>query len=268
MGVMMTYSSYLPDKTDINNSAFMTAFANCGFEFLCAIGVFGILGFMATSQGIGIDQVASQGIGLAFVAFPKVFGLMGSFGTIFGVLFFACLVFAGLTSSVSLVEAFSSAIIDKTGMSRKKMVTIGALVGYLISVLYATGAGLYFLDIIDNFVNSYGIVVVGLVEAVAIGWFFGPEKIRNHTNSMSYFTIGKWWDVMIKFVTPAILTFMLVQNVINEIKTPYGGYSNKALLVFGWSIVVIGIGGSLILSRRRWGEKNLIDFEDNERKVG
>lgn len=268
MGVMMTYSSYLPEKTDINNSAFMTAFANCGFEFLCAIGVFGILGFMATSQGIGIDQVASQGIGLAFVAFPKVFGLMGSFGSIFGVLFFACLIFAGLTSSVSLVEAFSAAIIDKTGMSRKKMVTIGAIVGYLISILYATGAGLYFLDIIDNFVNSYGIVVVGLLEAVTIGWFFGPHKIREHTNSMSYFTIGKWWDVMIKFVTPVILTFMLVQNILNEIKAPYGGYSSNALIVFGWSVIIIGIGGSLILSRRPWGEKNLIDSMNNERKVG
>ena len=52
MGIMMTYSSYLPKKTDINNSAFMTAFANCGFEFLCAIGVFAILGFMATAQGV------------------------------------------------------------------------------------------------------------------------------------------------------------------------------------------------------------------------
>lgn len=52
MGIMVTYSSYLPKKSDINNSTFMTAFANCGFEFLTAIGVFGILGFMATSQGI------------------------------------------------------------------------------------------------------------------------------------------------------------------------------------------------------------------------
>ena len=49
-GIMMTYSSYLPRKTDINNSAFMTVFANCGFEFLCAIGVFAILGIMATKE--------------------------------------------------------------------------------------------------------------------------------------------------------------------------------------------------------------------------
>ncbi len=54
----------------------MTAFANCGFEFLSAIGVFAILGFMATNQGVSVDKVASDGIGLAFIAFPKVFSVM------------------------------------------------------------------------------------------------------------------------------------------------------------------------------------------------
>lgn len=47
IGIMITYSSYLPKKADINNRAFMTAFVNCGFEFLSAIAVFAILGYMA-----------------------------------------------------------------------------------------------------------------------------------------------------------------------------------------------------------------------------
>ena len=71
-------------------------------------------------QGVGIEEVVSSGIGLAFIVFPKVFTVMGTWGTILGCLFFACLVFAGLTSCVSLVEAVSSAIIDKTGWERKK----------------------------------------------------------------------------------------------------------------------------------------------------
>lgn len=65
----------------------MTAFANCGFEFLSAIGVFAILGFMATTQGVSVDKVASDGIGLAFIAFPKVFSVMGTWGNILSVLF-------------------------------------------------------------------------------------------------------------------------------------------------------------------------------------
>lgn len=267
MGIMITYSSYLPKKTDINNTALITVFANSGFEFLSAIGVFAILGYMATAQSVGVDQVASQGIGLAFVAFPKVFTVMGGLGKLFGVLFFTCLVFAGLTSSISLVEASSSAVIDKSGMSRKKVVTIVCSVGYLISIVYSTGAGLYFLDIIDSFINSYGIVTVGLLEALTIGWLYGASKIREHTNEISYYSIGKWWDIMVKFVTPAVLLYMIIQNLITDLSNPYGGYSTKALIIFGWGIIIIGIILSLVLSKRPWPEGSLSMKSDKNMEV-
>ncbi|WP_425447338.1 sodium-dependent transporter [Dethiothermospora halolimnae] len=265
MGILITYSSYLPKKSDLNNSAFMTAFANSGFEFLCAIGVFGILGFMATSQGVPIEDVATESIGLAFVVFPKVFSIMGSMGTLFGVLFFISLVFAGLTSSISLMEAFIGAVKDKTGASRKKLVTITAIVGYLISILYATGAGLYFLDIIDAFINSFSIVVVGLLEAIIIGWVVGADKIRKHTNSVSIYPIGKWWEVMIKFVTPAILIYMVVSNIITEIKSPYGGgdYTMSALMLLGWGIVGAIIITAIVTSKTRW-RKGALDNREVE----
>ena len=189
MGIMMTYSSYLPKKTDINNSAFMTAFANCGFEFLCSIGVFSILGYMATIQNVSVGEVATSGIGLAFIVFPQIFSTMGVLGNVIGALFFLCLIFAGITSSVSLTEAAAAAIIDKFGFERKKVITIICVVGFLLSSIFATGAGLYFLDIIDNFINNYGIVVVGLLEAIFIGYIIKPKTIRKHTNSMSYFKI-------------------------------------------------------------------------------
>ena len=264
MGIMMTYSSYLPKKSDINNSAFMTGFANCGFEFLCAIGVFSILGFMATSQGVPIEEVVSGGIGLAFIVFPKVFSIMGVWGNILGVLFFMCLIFAGLTSSVSLVEAVTAPIIDKTGWNRKKVVTWICVLGFVVSIAFATNAGLYLLDIIDNFINNYGIVVVGLLEAFVIGWIIKPAAIRNHTNSVSYFKIGKWWDITIKYITPVILAFMLISSLINEIKNPYEGYSISALLVYGWAIVGIAIIGSLLISRTPWKYKNLEMDESEE----
>ncbi|MGO1370749.1 MAG: sodium-dependent transporter [Senegalia sp. (in: firmicutes)] len=254
MGILITYSSYLPKKSDINNSAFITAFSNAGFEFLSAIGVFGILGFMATNQGIPIDEVAEQGIGLAFVVFPEVFSLMGPLGTVFGVLFFLALVFAGLTSSISLLEAFSSAVIDKSGASRKKVITITSIVGYLICVIYATGAGLFVLDIVDAFINSFSLVTVGLIEALILGWVIGADKIREHTNSVSIYRIGKWWEIMIKFVTPAILTVMLVSKLINEIKTPYGGggYSTTALLILGWGVIGAIIIIAFIAMSTKW----------------
>ena len=257
MGIMMTYSSYLPKKTDINNSAFMTAFANCGFEFLSAIAVFAILGYMATSQNLPMSEVVSSGVGLAFVVFPKVFSTMGVLGTILGSLFFLCLIFAGITSSVSLTEAVAAPFSDKFGIEKNKMVTIICVIGFIISSVFATGAGLYLLDIIDNFINNYGIVVVGLLEVLLIGWIVKPKKIREHTNEISYFKIGSWWDLTIKYLTPAILIFMLIQSIFTEIKNPYGGYPMLSLLLYGWSIIGIGVIGALLLAKRPWKDNQI-----------
>lgn len=257
MGIMMTYSSYLPRKTDINNSAFMTAFANCGFEFLSAIAVFGILGFMANAQGVQMSEVVSSGVGLAFVVFPAVFNEMGAIGTFLGVLFFLCLLFAGITSSVSLTEAVAAPFRDKFGWKKEKVVTIICIIGFLISSLYATGAGLYLLDIIDNFINNYGIVVVGLLEVVLVGWIVKPRIIREHTNEISYFRIGSWWDIVIKFLTPAMLIYMLVQSFIGEVKAPYGGYDLSALFAYGWSVIAVGIILALVISKKDWKNNSL-----------
>ena len=267
LGIMITYSSYLPQKTDIDNSAFMTAFANCGFEFLCAIGVFAILGVMASAQGVSVDEVVTSGIGLAFIAFPNVFSIMGVWGNILGVLFFLCLVFAGITSAVSLLEAISAAVIDKTGWDRKRVVTMISIAGFMLSVIFATNAGLYILDIMDNFINCYGIVVVGLLEAIVIGWIIKPETIRNHTNKTSYFRIGKWWDFTVKFITPTMLAIMLVSNFVTEIKTPYGGYKLPELFAYGWSVIALGIIVALLFSRRPWKNKKIENFEEIEEEV-
>lgn len=267
IGIMMTYSSYLPKKSDINNSAFVTAFANCGFEFLSAIAVFAILGFMATAQGVGVSEVVSSGVGLAFVAFPQIFSAMGPIGNFIGVLFFLCLIFAGITSSVSLTEAVSAPFRDKFGWGRKKVVTGMCIIGCSLSILFATNAGLYLLDIVDAFINNYGIVTVGLLEVILIGWIVTPTTLREHSNSVSNFSIGKWWDITIKFITPAILIYMIVQNIIIEIKTPYGGYQISELLSFGWSVIGFGIIVALSISKKKWKNNELNEETKNVSEI-
>lgn len=251
-GIMMTYASYLPAKTDINNSAFMTAFANCGFEFLCAIGVFSILGAMAKIQNIPVEEIASSGIGLAFIVFPNIFNQLGVWGNILGVLFFLCLFFAGVTSSVSLAEAISAAFSEKFHISKKKIVSIVCGFGFLVSTIFATDAGIYLLDIMDAYINNYGIVTVGLIEAVVVGWYLKPAVLREHANSMSYFKIGKWWDVVIKYVTPVMLIITIGQSIVAEFTSSYGGYDRSALFLYGWSVIVIGLVTSIIISKRPW----------------
>src|SRR5690606_20181486 len=120
--IMITYSSYLPKKSDITNNAFITGFANSSFELLAGIGVFSILGFMAASQGVGVDEVVSAGVGLAFVVFPQIINELPAFNGFFGFLFFGSLVLAGLTSLISIVETFVAGVQEKFNISRTKSV--------------------------------------------------------------------------------------------------------------------------------------------------
>ncbi len=261
LAAIITYASYLPRKTDLNNSAMITAFANCGFEFFAAIGVFGILGFMANAQGVPVTEVAGNGgVGLAFIVFPQVFATMGGVGKVLGVVFFLAIITAGLTSSVSLLEAFSSAVIDKTGKSRGKVVTISSIVCAAISLLYVTGAGLYILDIVDHFLNSYIVIGTGFLEALTIGWIVGAEKIRKHNNSMSLVKVGVWWDVVIKFIAPFVLGAILILSVVEEFSQNYEGYPTNALLIYGvGTMVLIGIF-SFVTDRLPWREGAMEEY--------
>ena len=91
--IMITYSSYLPRKSDIVNNAFMTGLLNCGFSMLAGIMIFSILGNMAASEGVPIKDVVSKGVGLAFVTIPKAISHLPAPG-FFGVLFFLSLTIA------------------------------------------------------------------------------------------------------------------------------------------------------------------------------
>ncbi|MFW6415231.1 MAG: sodium-dependent transporter, partial [Thermodesulfobacteriota bacterium] len=155
--IMITFSSYLPKKSDINNNALMTAFINCGFSLLAGIMVFGVLGHMAFQQALPIEDVVQGGVGLAFITIPKAINLLPA-AQFFGFLFFLSLVFAGLSSMISIVEASCSALIDKYSWSRKPTVTFFCIFGFLGSLIFMTNGGQYILDITDHFINNFGIV--------------------------------------------------------------------------------------------------------------
>src|SRR5690625_1724096 len=162
--IMIAYSSYLPRRTDLSNSALIVGLSNAGVEFLAAIGIFSVLGFVAGVRDVPISEVVTDGIGLAFVAFPSNFNEFPALGSFFAVLFFVALFVAGLTSMVSILEAVIVSLRDKFGLGRTAAVNIVCGLSALVSILYTTGAGLYLLDIVDRWANNYGIVLGGLLE--------------------------------------------------------------------------------------------------------
>ncbi|MEI0842852.1 sodium-dependent transporter [Brachyspira pilosicoli] len=249
-GIMITYSSYLPDDSDIANNAFMTGFADTSFSLFAGLTVFSIMGYMAYSQGKEVAEVAgSGGIGLAFMVFPEAINALPGFNGIFGLVFFLVLSFAGLTSAISLAEVVISSFIDKFHFNRKKVAVIVILIQGLISMVYATGSGLNILDIVDAFLNNYNIVVSGLIEIVLVAWVYKLGDFKELINKVSEFRVGLWWDFCLKFLTPIFLAIMLALKLINDFQKPYGNYPQAALIILGWSMPILAFIVGIILAK-------------------
>ncbi|KKC99764.1 MULTISPECIES: sodium-dependent transporter [Photobacterium] len=234
--IMIAYSSYLPEKSDINNNAFMTVLINCGFSMVAGILIFSVLGYMAQEQAKPLTEVVSAGVGLAFVTIPAAINLLPA-PYILGPVFFLALVVAGLSSHISIIEAVTSAIIDKLKWSRKKAASVVCGVGFVVSMAFATNGGLLLLDLVDYFINNVALLASCLIELLVIGWLLKVSDIRSYVNSISEFTIGKWFEICIRFVSPIMLAIILGTNLTNTFNNGYGGYAMSDLLMLGWGLV-------------------------------
>jgi len=174
-GVIIAYASYMPKDSDINANAWVISFANCATSFFAGFAIFSTLGYMAAIQGVPVADVAGNpGIGLAFVAYPSAIAtLPGGIVTqaLFAIAFFFMIFMLGVDTAFSLVETIVTGLKDTFGGKRVQITAIVSIVGLLFGFLYCFQNGLIWLDIVDHWM-SWGLMGVGLMEAVLIGWFY------------------------------------------------------------------------------------------------
>ena len=234
-GIMITYASFLKRKSDITNNAFIIALADAGTAFLAGFAVFSIVGYLSVTQGIGISELSLSGPGLTFVTYPTAIGLLPFAAALFGVSFFIALLTFGIDSAFSMIEPISASANEKWKISKAKATGIMCTLGFFLSVIFATGGGIHWLTILDQYITEFGLVTIGLVECIALGWIYRAHKIREHANKTSEIIIGLWWDYLIKFIIPAVLLILLSFSVYNNITTKvYPEYP-------AWTLVAAGI---------------------------
>lgn len=251
-GIMITYASYLPRKANVFKDAVYISVGNCLFSLIAGFAVFGTLGYMSYSTGKPVSEVVKESIGLAFVAYPQAISLLPAFANVFGVIFFSTLVVAGLSSAISLVEAFTSAVIDKFHYPRKVVVSTLCIAGFLGSMIFTSKGGIYWIDIVDHFITHYGLVIVGILECILIGWIFKASKLREHISHAAGISMTKWWDISIKFVTPLVLFILLVNDLGKEISSPYEGYPWMAIVLIGRDWLLAALIVSLVIAGKPW----------------
>ncbi|MBQ3358175.1 MAG: sodium-dependent transporter [Microbacterium sp.] len=256
-GIMVTYSSYLKRKTDLTGSGLVVGFANSGFEILAGIGVFAALGFMAQAQGTDVAGVASSGIGLAFVAFPTIVSEAAG-GSIIGVLFFGALVFAGVTSLISILEVIVAALQDKLGWGRiRTTLTVSIPLAVISMALFSTTTALSVLDTTDAFVNAFGIMAVALVAVIVVAWLLHKlPALQEHLNRRSSFRVGFLWKLLVGALAPIVLGYLLISELITKISEPYGDYPGWFLSVFGWGMVIALVVIGVLLSLVPWSGRS------------
>ncbi len=223
MGIMIAYGSYVKDDANLGRSINQIELFDTGVAFLAgAMIIPAVYTFMGT-EGM------SSGPSLMFVSLPKVFKAMGAVGNVMGCIFFAMVLFAAITSAVSVMEAVVVSIMDKFHMSRNKAGAIEgmiALVGGVIvclgyNKLYfeatlpnaAKGATAQILDIMDYISNNCLMPIVALLTCILIGWIQKPDTIIDEVEK-SNCKMGRkrLYVVMIKFIAPLFLVLLLLQT--------------------------------------------------------
>jgi len=251
MAGMYAYGSFISKKGDVNNNAYITSFGNCATSFLAGFAVFSIVGFLMKSLSVPVGEVSSASVGLAFVTWPTAISMLPGMNSFFGVIFFICLFFLGLTSAYFLAYGGVIApLMDKFGWSRTKTSLGVCIVAFLIGIVFTTNGGLYWgADLLDRAVSFYGLLITGAISCLVVGWKFPVSRLRNYVNETSDFKIGAWFDWMIKIVVPvALLAVVIYGGFMQDLSESYGGYPLWASS-FIWVVLVVTLILSFVLGK-------------------
>lgn len=222
MGIMVTYGSYMKKEDDLEKSVKQIELFDTGIAFLA-----GMMIIPAVFSYSGGDESAlNKGPGLMFVTLPKVFADAGTLGAIFGGLFFLLVLFAALTSSVSLMETVISIFQDKFHWSRRKTWTV-VLAGCLVlaapsclgygALSFIQPLGMALLDFFDFITNSVMMPVVAFFICLLVGWVVGPKYVSDEIKRSSPFKREKLFVVVIRYIAPVCIALILISSVLDTL---------------------------------------------------
>lgn len=222
MGIMVAYGSYVRDEDNLAKSVNQIEICDTGVAFLAGVMVIPTVFVFQGKDGLG-----SAGPGLMFKTLPQVFASMGKVGNIIGFLFFAMVLFAALTSAMSILEAVVCSIMDQFHVSRLKATIIETAIALVLAVVVNFGYNIWYfdytlpngsvgqiLDIFDYVSNNVLMPIVALSTCILIGWVAGPEVITTEiTKNGEKFARKGLYNVMTKYVAPILLIILFIKSI-------------------------------------------------------
>ena len=212
---IMAYGAYMQRHTNLPQSAAVIAGADTLVALLAGLAIFPIIFSFGLEPGAGP--------GLVFMTLPLAFGQISG-GLIFGAVFFILLSFAALTSSIAMLEAPVSWLVDSIKLSRRSAALLAGGIAFVLGILatlsfnalsdvHPLGAipifsGKTFFDLFDYFVINIMMPLGGLMIAVFAGWLmkeqFTADELFNGETTLAY----RAWRFLVRFFAPLILAYV------------------------------------------------------------
>ena len=221
MGIMVTYGSYTRDDVNLNKSVNRIEFLDTLVALLAGLMIIPAVYIFSGEEGL-----SSQGAGLMFMTLPKVFQQMPG-GNIIALLFFVLVFFAAITSSISVMEAIVSSLMDKFHLKRIPCCLIVIGICLLLGIPSSLGNGLWanikilgmdFLTFFDYISNSILMPIVAFCTCILVGWVIKPKALTDEiTKNGEKFGRKKLFNVMIKYIAPICLLFIFVTGILSQL---------------------------------------------------
>lgn len=221
MGTMITYGSYLGRRESIVRTSMVVVVLDTIIALLASLTMFAVI---FSIPGLS-DRLGASAVGMLFVTLPELFYTVVPAGALLAPLFYLLVMFAALTSSISLLEVVVAYLIDERGMQRKpatltSIVAVGGLAMLCAVSLGAWGAASNFelfagklgvLSTLDHLVSNGLLPLGGLGITLAAGWFMTRKATEEELSvgAPGWFRYSVW-RFFIRFVSPAAVAAILV----------------------------------------------------------
>lgn len=221
MGIMITYGSYMKKEDNLEHSVRQIEIFDTLIAFLAGLM---IIPSVFVFSG-GNEEALNKGAGLMFITLPKVFNNMGA-GAFIGSIFFLLVLFAALTSSISLMETNVSIVCDKLGWERKSatfavavyLLIVGAFVSLGYGVLDFLVIGkMQLLDLFDFVSNSLLMPLVAALTCIFVGFIKKTKIIEEEVELNGPFRAKKFYRFIIRYIAPVCLLAILVFSVMEAL---------------------------------------------------
>ncbi|OGW76514.1 MAG: sodium:calcium symporter [Omnitrophica bacterium RIFCSPHIGHO2_02_FULL_49_9] len=260
-GAIQTYASYMSKRDDIVTSGLATASTNEFAEVV--IGGSIAIPVAVAFFGLQATQDVAQGgaFNLGFFAMPIIFQRMPG-AEFFGTIWFLLLFLAGITSSVAMAQPLMAFLQEEFHMRRQTAaVLVGGLAFFLMQpVIFFLPYG--FLDEMDFWIGTMGLVVFAIIEVVLFVWVFGSRKAWKEICAGSDIRLPRIFYFVIKYVTPfylfVLLGFWLIQDGWSVLTMSHVPKENYIYIWFARFLLTGILLLMILLVRIAWQRKHVI----------